>query len=318
MPPLWTIDGVVVKGATRFRLSCDGLQIQPGITAVLGESGAGKSTLLNLLVGFERPDVGALEATLPADSDRLVLFWAPQNEGLWPHLSVAEHVASVRRADGDATTDLLQSMELGGLEARHVADLSVGEQSRLAIARAVAADAAVTVLDEPFAHVDRARRGLLWQRVVAHARRASSSLVFATHSPRMVLGFADRVILLRDGAVIAEGAVDALYWHPATPAIAEALGPVNWLDADEAAVWFPGSAEARNYRPCQLQLEAAEADAPLRIVHEQFGGEVSEVTLRHTPSGRQRCFHLLPGIQFPSGSSVRLVQRPCRTAGGAA
>ena len=69
MPPLWTVDGVVVKGATRPRLRCDGLEIQPGITAVLGESGAGKSTLLNLLVGFERPDAGTLGAVLPADSD---------------------------------------------------------------------------------------------------------------------------------------------------------------------------------------------------------------------------------------------------------
>ena len=58
MPPLWTCEGVVVKGATRPRLTCDGLQIESGITAVLGESGAGKSTLLNLLVGFARPDAG--------------------------------------------------------------------------------------------------------------------------------------------------------------------------------------------------------------------------------------------------------------------
>jgi iron(III) transport system ATP-binding protein len=318
MPPLWRVDGVVVKGATRPRLSCDGLQIQPGITAVLGESGAGKSTLLNLLVGFDRPDAGTLRAVLPADPARLELFWAPQNEGLWPHLTGAEHVSTVRGSTTESTAALLQSMELDGLEARHVADLSVGEQSRLAIARAVAADAAVTVLDEPFAHVDRARRGLLWQRVVARAKSTSSSLVFATHSPRMVLGYAARVVLLRDGAVIAEGAVDALYWHPATPAIAEALGPVNWLAAGEAAVWLPGGAEDRNYRPCELQLEAADADAPLRVEREQFGGEVSEVTLVHVASGRQRCFHLLPGIQLPSGSPVRLSVRPCREAGGVA
>ena len=134
----------------------------------------------------------------------------------------------------------------------------------------------------------------------------------------MVLGFAEQVVLLREGAVIAAGSVDALYWQPATPAIAEALGPVNWLAADEAAIWLPGGAEKRNYRPCELQLEAAEADAPLRVEREQFGGEVSEVTLVHVARGRQRSFCLLPGTPLPSGSPVRLSARPCRSAGGVA
>ncbi|NQU39788.1 MAG: ATP-binding cassette domain-containing protein [Lentisphaerae bacterium] len=317
MPPLWTFNTVVVRGAIRPRLTCDGLQLQPGITAVLGESGAGKSTFLNLLVGFARPDSGELCAALPMGADRLPLFWVPQNDGLWPHLNVVEHLDAVRRAEDETSEALLDRMELSGLEKRQIDELSVGERSRLAVARAVAADAWVTVLDEPLAHVDRARRGPLWRHVLARAASGNASVVFATHSPRMVLGHATRVILLREGRVLAEGCVEDLYWRPATRDIAEALGPVNWFEVGDAARWLPGAEEGRNYRPSELQLDVAEQGAPLRVEALHFSGETTTVELWHEPSGERRGFTLHTGSLPTVGCPVHLICRPSVNPEGA-
>jgi iron(III) transport system ATP-binding protein len=316
MQPIWTREDVVVNGITSPRLVCDRLSISAGITAVLGESGAGKSTLLNLLVGFIRPDSGHIQKACPEGDGRLPLFWVPQNEGLWPHLSVGEHLATVQsRAAADVEAEL-QAMELGGLGSRAVDTLSVGEQSRLAVARTVAADAWVTVMDEPFAHVDRSRRTDLWRRVLKRARAGDASVVFASHSARMVLGHADRAILIREGRVVCEGSVDALYWQPATREIAAALGPVNWLSAGEAALWLPEATEERNYRPCELRLDVVETGGPLQVAEERFCGETTEVTLRHEPTGDQRCFSLMPGSDVMPGACVRLVYVPRSQSGG--
>ncbi|HEX9047799.1 MAG TPA: ATP-binding cassette domain-containing protein, partial [Verrucomicrobiae bacterium] len=88
---LWQLENVGLAQ----RLQSVTLRIEPGVTAVLGHSGAGKTSLLNLLVGFENSTAGKLQADLPRGSHRIPLFWVPADGGLWPHLTVAEHIAAV-------------------------------------------------------------------------------------------------------------------------------------------------------------------------------------------------------------------------------
>jgi iron(III) transport system ATP-binding protein len=92
---LWRLENVYVAGTVRPRLDGITLDVAPGTTAVLGISGAGKTTFLNLLCGFGRPHRGRVEHLLPQNNDRVPLFWVPQNDGLWPHRTVREHVAEV-------------------------------------------------------------------------------------------------------------------------------------------------------------------------------------------------------------------------------
>jgi iron(III) transport system ATP-binding protein len=92
---LWRLENVYVAGTVRPRLDGITLDVAPGTTAVLGISGAGKTTFLNLLCGFGRPHRGRVEHLLPQTNERLALFWVPQNDGLWPHRTVREHVAEV-------------------------------------------------------------------------------------------------------------------------------------------------------------------------------------------------------------------------------
>ena len=143
---LWRLERVVVKGIYRPRLDVASLEIQMGTTAVLGISGAGKTTLLNLLCGFARPDGGRLEDRLPRENGRLPLFWVPQNDGLWPHCSVREHIEQVLDTAPAVTgrngrpalrnsDDWLAAFDLSDHARKPPEQLSHGERNRLAIAR---------------------------------------------------------------------------------------------------------------------------------------------------------------------------------------
>jgi len=205
-----------------------------GSPARLGPSGAGKTSLLNLLVGYERPDRGAVITTVVKGERALAVYWAPQTAGLWPHLTVREHVTlAMPRADQEKAMALLDTLDVAARAEARPDELSEGERSRVAVARALAADPAVLVMDEPFASVDVARVSRYWQVVREHLAATGASLVFATHRPDAVLAEAERVLCLRGGRLIYEGPVADLYWRPRSPDEAACLGEGNWLTPEE-------------------------------------------------------------------------------------
>ena len=108
---LWKLENVSLAGAERPRLHEARLQISTGLTAIVGQSGAGKSSLLNLLVEFENPNTGTLTAKLPNVDGRLPLFWVPQNLGLWPHLSIIEHLQAVLPNEDNSATKIEQLLD---------------------------------------------------------------------------------------------------------------------------------------------------------------------------------------------------------------
>jgi ABC-type Fe3+/spermidine/putrescine transport system ATPase subunit/sugar lactone lactonase YvrE len=299
---LWQLDGVRLSGAGFRRLDGVSLRVSSGVTAVLGCSGAGKTSMLNLLVGFETPDGGAVLRNLPAEGFHLPLYWVPQDGGLWPHLTVWQHLEAVTPRDGAGAEllALLDAFDILGRASSYPHELSRGECSRLAVARALAAEAAVLVMDEPLAHVDEARVGRYWDVIMDHVRRTGASLVFATHSSKAVLGTAERVICLKEGRVLCEGKVDELYWNPATEEQAQCLGEVNWLEGDEARLWTgDGRAERRCYRPEQISIEPS-AQGRFIVRSCRFRGSVAEVELAHQEADKVRRFY-----HRPSGSRLR-------------
>ena len=140
--PLWRLDQVTVPGRMQPRLHQLTVDIPPGITAVLGSSGAGKSTLLNLLVDFERPASGMVQGVGAAKMNGLPLYWSPPGHGLWPQLTVREHIVA---CDGNADA-FLALLDLSHLASAEPGTLSQGERDRLALARAVASGAKILVL----------------------------------------------------------------------------------------------------------------------------------------------------------------------------
>jgi iron(III) transport system ATP-binding protein len=236
---LWTLEDLAVRG----RLQPTSLRIEPGITAVMGNSGAGKTTLLNLLVGFEQADGGRL-------SGKPSVFWVPQDRGLWPPLTAREHLMQVNpNADIDR---LLATFDLQSRADARPAELSQGEAARLSIARALAAQPDVLVMDEPLANIDESRARDYWRAILAETK----SLVYATHAPGSVIGDADRVICLRDGAVIYDGDVQTLYHQPPTAESASCLGPGNWFSPKDSQLWL--GSHHQHLRPESLRLQAGD------------------------------------------------------------
>ena len=232
--PLWTLDSVQLDGDRRPRLDVEHLEIRTGCTAIVGASGAGKTSLLNLLVGFESPHHGRIETRLPTDTGRLPLFWIPPDGGLWPQATVDEHLQAVAPHGPQSSQDTLAQFGLDHLQNTCPGQLSAGERSRLSVARGLAANASVLVADEPLVHVDPARLDRDWESLVSGTRQAGTSLVFATHLPSQALRHADRVVVLSDGQVIAEGHMAKLYTHPPSREVAESLGPANWFEPEDA------------------------------------------------------------------------------------
>jgi len=247
------------------------LTVQPGVTAIMGPSGAGKTTLLNLLVGFESSSVGRVTTQPPH------MFWSPQHHGLWPHRSARQQLFAVQ-SDATRIDAMLDAFDLAHRADAQPEELSKGEAGRLSIARALLSDAPVLVFDEPLGHVDTARVGRYWQVIREHIAAQGASLIFATHETQTVLAEAPRVVYLRGGRLQYDGDVATLYHQPATPQLADAFGPHNWFEADEAKQWLGASAPPaiRCVRPERL---AVEPGGELTVVDSRFRGAVTETTL---------------------------------------
>jgi iron(III) transport system ATP-binding protein len=296
--PLWKLEDVTLPGRAQPRLDGVTLTIDSGVTAVLGPSGAGKSTLLNLLAGFERPTSGTIDCLVAADGDRLPVFWAPADNGLWPHLTVAEHLHAVAavspRANG-AVEKILAAFDLTDKSRARIDQLSQGERARLAVARGVAADPRVLVLDEPLVHVDPRRARRYWD-VLRESRAGSSSLsvVFSTHLPDVALREADSVVCLDEGRVRFSGETRALYERAPTAELAWSLGPVNCVTAEETNIWMDReSPRDVMCRPEQLEIVAHDA-SPLIVNGSRHCGSVTEVELVDERSGRKHLFFARP------------------------
>ena len=303
--PLWKLTDVTLEGRDQPRLKNLSLELQAGVTAVIGPSGAGKSSFLNLLVGFERPARGQLSSHLPAAMD-LPLFWVPQNGGLWPHLTICEHLLAVC-PDPHRHESLLRQFDLDALSAAYPDTLSAGERARLSLARGLASGAGVLVMDEPLANVDQRRRRAYWQ-VIRAEFSGEHSLVFATHSVDTVMREADHVICLEQGQVMYAGDKQTLYEEPATGTLAELLGPANWFEeVAEARDWLQATSEQKQcYRPEQLQVAKDEA-SPLQITCARYGTTIGELDVENTETRHQRTFfHRQMGHRFQAGDRVIL------------
>ena len=203
--------------------------------AVIGPSGAGKSTLLALVAGFERPLAGRIliagrDATRDRPAARPVtsLF---QEHNLFPHLTAAENVGlgldpGLRLdAAGEAKVrEALAHVGLAGLEARLPAQLSGGERQRVALARSLARNRPLLLLDEPFAALGPAQRREMLDLMNALARDRGFTVLFVSHQPEDARHAAGRTIFVKDGRILCDGPTADLFTPPLPPALAAYLG----------------------------------------------------------------------------------------------
>src|SRR5947208_1130581 len=217
------------------------VEVESGsLTALLGPSGSGKSTLLRVIAGLEQPDTGAVfisgkEATVLAPQKRGVGF-VFQHYAPFKHMTVWENVAfglRIRRrpkAEIRARVEqLLELVQLAGLGRRYPAQLSGGQRQRMALARALAPEPEVLLLDEPFGALDARVRAELRAWLLRLHDEMHVTTVFVTHDQEEALELSDRIVVLNKGRVEQVAPPRELYDEPANPFVMSFVGPVNRL-----------------------------------------------------------------------------------------
>jgi iron(III) transport system ATP-binding protein len=220
------------------------------IAALLGPSGCGKTTLLRSIAGLIQPSDGTIRfgkqlvslSSLVMPSHKRKIGYVPQEGALFPHLNVADNIAfgldrSVFTKDQirQTTKEMLNLIGLQGFENRMPNQLSGGQQTRVALARALAIKPAIVLLDEPFSALDAALRGDLRADVIELLRKSNTTAILVTHDREEALVSADVVALMRDGQIIQQGSPEAVYSKPISPAIAISTGDALVLDATKLA-----------------------------------------------------------------------------------
>jgi iron(III) transport system ATP-binding protein len=228
-------------GKTRV-LTDVSIAIEPGeFFALLGPSGSGKSTLLRLLAGFLRPQAGAIRVggedvtrVPPWERDIGMVF---QNYALWPHMTVKSNVAfgleerKLPRAEVERRA--AAALELVGLAdygERRPGQLSGGQQQRVALARTIAIEPKVLLLDEPLSNLDAKLRIHMRTELLALQRKLGITTIFVTHDQEEALSISDRVAVLDQGLIQQVGTPVELYDTPANRFIAHFVGTINLLD----------------------------------------------------------------------------------------
>jgi sulfate/thiosulfate transport system ATP-binding protein len=210
------------------------------LTALLGPSGSGKSTLLRVIAGLERPDAGSVEidgrdaTTLPPQ--RRGVGFVFQHYAAFKHMTVRENIAFglkvARRPKAEVRArvdELLELVQLPGLADRYPSQLSGGQRQRMALARSLAVQPSVLLLDEPFGALDaRVRKELrAWLRRLHDEVHVTT--VFVTHDQEEAMEVADRIVVMNHGRIEQVGGPRDLYEHPANAFVMGFVGPVTRL-----------------------------------------------------------------------------------------
>jgi osmoprotectant transport system ATP-binding protein len=228
--------------SARVIVSNANLTIARGETLVLlGRSGSGKTTLLRLINRMLSPSSGEVRV-----EDRATTEWDPirlrrrigyviQDSGLFPHFSVAENIALVPKLeDWDAqrvTSRVDEMLRLVGLDPAQYAnrrprELSGGQRQRVGVARGLAADPPILLMDEPFGALDPVTRAELQAEFRALAKRLNKTIVFVTHDVREAMFLASHIVLLQEGQIVATAKPEEFlnFDHPEVKAFAKSLG----------------------------------------------------------------------------------------------
>lgn len=212
------IEGLTLLRGPRRALDIPFLHIAPGErVSLLGPSGSGKTTLLRAIAGLEQPRTGRIrlngqtawgETYIPPAHRSISLL--SQDYGLWPHLTAAQHIAFTvsrgrRIQPRGADQDWLQRVDLGHKAQTTPARLSGGEQQRLALARALAVQPRLLLLDEPFANVDAVLSHELLSVLDRLHQQQGMTRLLVTHDLEDAIQRSDRLLILRDGRLVQAG-----------------------------------------------------------------------------------------------------------------
>ncbi len=216
---------------------------------LLGPSGSGKTTLLRSVAGLAVPDRGEIVldgVTVYSKAKRILV--PPERRGLgmvfqsyaiWPHMTIFENVAlpltqkRPRLTKAEIRERVRQALSLVGLEGmerRPTPLLSGGQQQRVALARSLATEPVVLLMDEPLSNLDARLREEVRTEIRSLATRLDITILYVTHDQVEAMELADRIAVMHDGNILQQGSPEELYCRPADPKVAQFFGSTNWLD----------------------------------------------------------------------------------------
>jgi iron(III) transport system ATP-binding protein len=224
------------------------LEVEDGeLVTLLGPSGCGKTTTLNCLAGLETPDQGTIRVgdkvffdsgrgiDLPPESRNAGLVF--QSYALWPHKTVAANIdlplrlrKYSEREIKERVQNIMQVVELSGLEKRYPHELSGGQQQRVALARALVYEPSILLLDEPLSNLDAKlrERARFWLRQVQ--QRIGTTTIYVTHDQLESLALSDRIAVMKDGKILQIGKPTEIFEQPSVPFVADFMGTNNFFE----------------------------------------------------------------------------------------
>jgi len=251
---------------------------QGEVTAIMGESGCGKSTLLNLVYGLLQSQSGKIlwnsKELLGADHHLVpghpMMKYVPQEFDLMPYTTVFENVGEHLSIQLDHREkrihELLQIVEMESYSLRKVKTLSGGQKQRVAIAKALAQEPQLLLLDEPFSHVDNFRKNTLRRALFQHLKQNNISALIATHDREDVLSFTDKTIVMRDGAIVDLRKTEEVYASPINHYVASLFDDVNVIPKG-----FLGNEKSLLLYPHQIMI--ASSGKPAVVIKSYFKGD---------------------------------------------
>ena len=327
------------------------LHIEPGeLFFLLGPSGCGKTTLLRMIAGLHDPTSGRLlfgwrDVThLSVDQRNTALVF--QNYALWPHMTVQQNVEfgpkmrGVQSGDRDTRVDQsLRRVEMEPYTARKPNQLSGGQQQRVAVARALAAEPDVLLLDEPLSNLDARLRLHMRNQLRQLVKATGTTGIYVTHDQKEALSMADRIAVMNAGKIVQVGTPEELYDRPGSFFVADFLGEANFLPGRFASGGSPAqvataagtvAAESIGFapadgaevtccvRPERLELLAADAPAgqgrnalPATVKRHTFLGEIRQYLCELADGTQWRSTRLTAGeTPHEVGASVQVAFAP--------
>ena len=273
--------------------------------AIIGESGCGKSTLLKLVYGLYDLDEGRIfwnENEVLGPKYHLIpgmeyMKYLAQDFDLMPFITVAENVGKyLSNIYADAKqariAELLEIVEMTEFAATKAKYLSGGQMQRVALARVLALEPEVLLLDEPFSHIDNFRKNSLRRKLFAYLKEKQITTIVATHDSSDVLSFADEVLVMQNGQIIASDSPENLYRNPTSKYIASLFGDVNEIEINE---------NKRYVYPHQLQV-VSQSDLQATVAQCYYKG--SHYLVEATIDGQKIFFD--SSVSFPLGTVVYL------------
>ena len=307
-----------VKDGVFTALPSIDLNVEKGeFFVLLGPSGSGKSTLLRCVAGIDTPQGGEIYL-----ADRLIysgaknVFVRPEDRGLgmvfqsyavWPHMTVYQNVAlplthGAKRVPKDKVRDrvmyALSLVQMDRYADRPVPHLSGGQQQRVALARSLAVEPVVLLMDEPLSNLEARLREEVRHQILTVTKMVGVTVLYVTHDQSEALALGDKIAVMDAGRIIQLGTPTQLFSMPATPMVAEFLGQVNWLKGQVASAGVIDTPVGRvladtrdltggvqlGIRPSSIELmpvaTGAANEFPGEIIEEIFLGEQIQLRIR--------------------------------------